>query len=348
MAGTMKAAVKSRASPRSTEIRSVPIPEPGPAEVLIRVEVSSICGTDVHIFDWDAWAQARIKVPLIQGHEFAGRIERLGSEVTGLDKGAYVSAEGHVACGRCHMCRTGNAHVCKTVSILGIDRDGAFAEYLKVPATNVIVNDPDLPPELATMQDPLGNAVYTVTNANVPGKTVAIFGLGPISLMAVSLCRAMAAARVIAIGHTNRYRMDLAKEVGAHHVLASRATLVDEINDLTSGEGVDEVLEMSGSEQALRQALEIVRPAGGIHILGFYTKDVTIPMSELVTKGASIHGIHGRLMFKTWEQMGGLLKSGNVNLRPLLTHKFPLDRYDEAMDVMRSGNCGKVAFPMEG
>ena len=198
------------------------------------------------------------------------------------------------------------------------------------------------------MQDPLGNAVYTVTNANVPGKTVAIFGLGPIGLMAVSLCRAMAAARVIAIGHTNRYRMDLAKEVGAHHVLASKASLVDEINDLTSGEGVDEVLEMSGSEQALRQALEIVRPAGGIHILGFYTKDVTIPMSELVTKGASIHGIHGRLMFKTWEQMGGLLKSGNVNLRPLLTHKFPLDRYDEAMDVMRSGNCGKVAFPMEG
>jgi len=312
------------------------------------VQVSSICGTDVHIFDWDAWAQARIKVPLIQGHEFAGRIERLGSEVTGLDKGAYVSAEGHVACGRCHMCRTGNAHVCKTVSILGIDRDGAFAEYLKVPATNVIVNDPDLPPELATMQDPLGNAVYTVTNANVPGKTVAIFGLGPIGLMAVSLCRAMAAARVIAIGHTNRYRMDLAKEVGAHHVLASKASLVDEINDLTSGEGVDEVLEMSGSEQALRQALEIVRPAGGIHILGFYTKDVTIPMSELVTKGASIHGIHGRLMFRTWEQMGGLLKSGNANLRPLLTHKFPLDRYDEAMDVMRSGNCGKVAFPMEG
>ena len=196
------------------------------------------------------------------------------------------------------------------------------------------------------MQDPLGNAVYTVTNANVAGKTVAVFGLGPIGLMAVALCRSMAASRVIAIGHTNAYRMDLAKTVGAHHVFGSNAGLVDRINDVTGGEGVDEVLEMAGSEQALRQAIQIVRPAGGIHILGFYTKPVTIPMSDLVTKGAAIYGIHGRLMYRTWVQMGGLLKSGNVNLRPLLTHKFPLDRYDEAMNVMRSGNCGKVAFPM--
>ncbi len=348
MTATMKAAVKLRPAPKNTEVRQVPMPEPGPSEVLIRVKVSSICGTDVHIYDWDAWAQPRIKVPLIQGHEFAGHIEEVGSEVVGFDKDEYVSAEGHVACGRCDMCRTGNAHVCRRVSILGIDRDGAFAEYLKVPASNVIVNDPDLPPELATMQDPLGNAVYTVTDANVPGKAVAIFGLGPIGLMAVTLCRAMSAARVIAIGHTNAYRMDLAKQLGAHHVFASDETLLHRINDVTNGEGVDEVLEMSGSEQALRQAIAIVRPAGGIHILGFYTKAVTVPMSDLVTKGASIHGIHGRLMFKTWEQMAGLLKSGNVNLRPLLTHTFPLDRYDEAMGVMRSGNCGKVAFPMEG
>src|SRR2546428_11925049 len=292
MTSTMKAAVKMKPAPKSRELRKVPIPEPSPSEVLIRVDIASICGTDVHIYDWDAWAAARIKVPLIQGHEFAGHVETLGSGVTGLRKGDYVSAEGHIACGRCYQCRTGNAHVCKNVSILGIDRSGSFAEYMAVPASNVIVNDDDLPLELATMQDPLGNAVYTVTNANVPGKTVAIFGLGPIGLMAVSLCRAMAAARVIAIGHTNRYRMDLAKEVGAHHVLASKSSLVDEINDLTSGEGVDEVLEMSGSEQALRQAPELVRPAGGLHSAGFYRQDGTIPMSELVTKGASIHRIH--------------------------------------------------------
>jgi threonine 3-dehydrogenase len=347
MTSTMKAAVKSKAAPKSTEIRKVPVPPAGPDEVVIRVAVSSICGTDVHIYDWDAWAQARIKVPLIQGHEFAGHIEGLGSDVVGLKKGDYVSAEGHIADGTCYMCRTGNAHVCKSVSIVGIDRDGAFAEYLKVPASNVIVNDPDLPPELATMQDPLGNAVYTSTNANVPGKTVAIFGLGPIGLMAVALCRAMGAGRVIAVGHKNRYRMDLAKTVGAHSVLRSGEGLVDEVMGLTSGEGVDEVLEFSGSEEALRQALAIVRPAGGIHILGFYTEPVTFDLSELVTKGVSMHGIHGRLMYKTWYQMGGLLRSGKVNLRPILTHKFPLDRYGEAMDVMRSGDCGKVAFPME-
>jgi threonine 3-dehydrogenase len=347
MTSTMKAAVKSKAAPKSTEIRKVPVPQAGPDEVVIRVAVSSICGTDVHIYDWDAWAQGRIKVPLIQGHEFAGHIEGLGSNVVALKKGDYVSAEGHIADGTCYMCRTGNAHVCKSVSIVGIDRDGAFAEYLKVPASNVIVNDPDLPPELATMQDPLGNAVYTSMNANVPGKTVAIFGLGPIGLMAVALCRAMGAGRVIAVGHKNRYRMDLAKTVGAHSVLRSGEGLVDEVMGLTSGEGVDEVLEFSGSEEALRQALAIVRPAGGIHILGFYTKPVTFDLSEMVTKGVSIHGIHGRLMYKTWYQMGGLLRSGKVNLRPILTHKFPLDRYGEAMDVMRSGDCGKVAFPME-
>lgn len=348
MASTMKAAVKFKPAPKSTEVRHVPIPTPRPDEVLIRVKIASICGTDVHIYDWDAWAQGRIKPPLIQGHEFAGEIETLGSQVSGLRKGDYVSAEGHIACGRCEMCRTGNAHVCRTVSILGIDRDGSFAEYITVPASNVIVNDRDLPAELATMQDPLGNAVYTVTNANPAAKTVAIFGLGPIGLMAVALCRGMAARRVLAIGRRNRYRMDLAKEVGADLVLRSSPSLVDEVMDATAGEGVDEVLEFSGSEEALRGGLKIVKPAGGIHLLGFFPKPVSFDFSEMITKGVSMHGIHGRLMFRTWYQMGGLLKSGNINLKPILTHRFPLEKYTEAMDVMASGNCGKVAFPMEG
>jgi len=347
MTAMMKAAVKLKPAPKSTEVRKVPIPEPAPSEVLIRVDIASICGTDVHIYDWDAWAAARIKVPLVQGHEFAGHIETLGSGVTGFRKGDYVSAEGHITCGRCYMCRTGNAHVCKNVSILGIDRDGSFAEYMTVPASNVIRNDDDLPLDLATMQDPLGNAVYTVTNANVPGKTVAIFGLGPIGLMAVALCRGMAARTVIAIGHKNQYRMDLAKRVGASLVLRSGESLVDEVMDATAGEGVDEVLEFSGSEAAVQQAIKVVRPAGGIQLLGLFPKLLSLDVSEFVTKGLSMYGIHGRLMYKTWMQMGGLLKSGNVNLKPILTHKFPLDDYNEAMGVMRSGNCGKVAFPME-
>ena len=347
MPARMTAAVKLKPAPKSTEVQQVPVPEPTADEVLIRVKIASICGTDVHIYDWDAWAAARIKTPLIQGHEFAGEIEKIGSNVKGFRKGDYVSAEGHIACGRCYMCRTGNAHVCKSVSILGIDRGGSFAGYLTVPASNVIVNDDDLPLELATMQDPLGNAVYTTTNANVPSKTVAIFGLGPIGLMAVALCRAMAARKVIAIGHKNKYRMDLAKKVGANLVLKSGDGLADEVMDATAGEGVDESLEFSGSEAAVQQAIKITRPAGGIHILGLFPRPLNLDISDFVTKGLSMYGIHGRLMYRTWMQMGGLLKSGNVNLKPILTHRFPLDDYNEAMEVMRTGDCGKVAFPME-
>src|SRR2546428_45655 len=191
---------------------------------------------------------------------------------------------------------------------------------MTVPASNVIVNDDDLPLDLATMQDPLGNAVYTVTNANVPGKTIAIFGLGPIGLMAVALCRGMAARTVIAIGHKNQYRMDLAKKVGASVVLRSGESLVDEVMDATAGEGVDEVLEFSGSEGAVQQAIKVVRPAGGIHLLGLFPKPLSLDISDFVTKGLSMYGIHGRLMYKTWMQMGGLLKSGTVNLKPILTH----------------------------
>src|SRR5438034_8458246 len=347
MVSTMKAAVKLKSAPKSTEVQKVPVPEPTPDEVLIRVKIASICGTDVHIFDWDAWAAARIKTPLIQGHEFAGEVEHIGSNVKGLREGGYVRREGHIACGRCYMCRTGNAHVCKSVSILGIDRGGSFAEYMPVPASNVIMNDDDLPLELATMQDPLGNAVYTVTDANPAGKTIAIFGLGPIGLMAVALCRGMAARKVIAIGHKNKYRMDLAKKVGADLVLRSSDTLVDEVMDATAAEGVDAALEFSGSEAAVQQAIKVTRPAGGIHLLGLFPKPLSLDISEFVTKGLSMYGIHGRLMYKTWMQMGGLLKSGNVNLKPILTHRFPLDDYNKAMEVMRSGDCGKVAFPME-
>src|SRR2546428_5240453 len=306
MTSTMKAAVKLKPAPGSTEVRKVSIPEPTASEVLIRVDIASICGTDVHIYDWDAWAAARIKVPLVQGHEFAGHIEKLGSGVTGLRKGDYVSAEGHIACGRCYQCRTGNAHVCKNVSILGIDRSGSFAESLAVPASNVIVNDDDLPLELATMQDPLGNAVYTVTNANVPGKTVAIFGLGPIGLMAVAPCRGVAARSVIAIGHRNQYRMDLAKKGGASLVLPFRESAVDEVMDATAGEGVDEVLEFSGSEAAVQQAIRVVRPAGGIHLLRLFPEPPSLGISEFVTEGLSMYGIPGGLMFKTWVQVGGL------------------------------------------
>ncbi|HEY7589150.1 MAG TPA: L-threonine 3-dehydrogenase [Thermoplasmata archaeon] len=342
---TMKAAVKLRPSTESTEIQSVPIPGIARDEALVRVKVSSICGTDLHIFDWDEWAQHRIHPPLIQGHEMAGFVEGVGDEVTSVVAGDYVSFEGHLACGHCYECRTGQAHVCRNLRIMGIDRDGAFAEYVSVPASNLVRNDAALPPEIATIQDPLGNAVQVVMNANVPGKSIAIFGLGPIGLMAVALSKALSASQVIAVEYRNEYRKDLARRLGASAVLESDSETVDAILGLTDRDGVHEVLEFSGAPTALQQAVKIVRPGGGVHLLGLYSNAVTLDLSnDVILQGVTLFGITGRRMFRTWYEMGGILKSGNVDLRPLITHRFPLDEYEKALEVVRSRQCGKVVF----
>ncbi len=348
MADTMTAAVKARAAPGATDVKRVPIPKIGPTEALVRVKIASICGTDMHIFDWDEWSQHRIRPPLIQGHEMAGEVERVGDEVTAIAKGDYVTFEGHIACGKCYECRTGQAHVCRNLRIMGIDRDGAFAEYVAVPATNLIKNDPSLPLEVATIQDPLGNATQVVMNANVSGKSIAVFGLGPIGLMAVALAKALSAAQVIAIEYRNEYRKSLAKKLGADVVLESDGNTVGKILDLTQGDGVHDVLEFSGAPPALAQALKVVRPGGGIHLLGLYSNSVTVNLSDdVIMRGVTLYGITGRRMFQTWYQMGGILKSGNVDLRPLVTHRFPLADYEKALEVMRTRQCGKVVFDVE-
>ena len=348
MADTMIAAVKTRPAAGSTDVKKVPIPTIGPTEALVRVQIASICGTDLHIFDWDEWSQHRIHPPLIQGHEMAGEVERIGDEVTSVAKGDPVSFEGHIACGKCYECRTGQAHVCRNLRILGIDRDGAFAEYVAVPATNLVKNDPSLPLEVATIQDPLGNATQVVMNANVPGKSVAIFGLGPIGLMAVALAKALSAAQVIAVEYRNEYRKALAKKLGADVVLESDATTVDRILELTGGDGVHDVLEFSGAAPALQQALQVVRPGGGLHLLGLYSNPVTLNLSDdVILRGVTLYGITGRRMFQTWYQMGGILRSGNVDLTPLVTHRFPLADYERALEVVRSRECGKVVFDVE-
>jgi threonine 3-dehydrogenase len=341
----MMAAVKTRAAPDSYEVKDVSVPPVGRDEVLIRVKIASICGTDVHIADWDEWARRRIKPPLIQGHEFAGEVVEVAEGAAFVQVGDYVSAEGHVACGHCFQCRNGQAHVCQNVRIIGIDRDGAFAEYVVVPEKNVVKNDPRLPLEYATMQDPFGNAVFAVFNADVPGHTVAVFGLGPIGLMTVALCRAVGAAKVFAVGHRNRFRIDMARTLGADMVFGREDDAVAAIRDATNGVGVDHALEMSGAPKALLDAFEVVRDGGTVQILGIYSKPVEIDVSRaIVTKALSVHGIHGRRMFQDWHRMQGLLLSGNLDLMPILTHRFPLDRFEEAMDVMRSGDCGKVAL----
>jgi threonine 3-dehydrogenase len=348
MADTMKAAVKARPAPGATEVKKVPRPKIGPTEALVRVKIASVCGTDLHIFDWDEWSQHRIHPPLIQGHEMAGEVDRVGDEVTSVAKGDYVTFEGHIACGHCYECRTGQAHVCRNLRIMGIDRDGAFAEYVGVPASNLVKNDPSLSLEVATIQDPLGNAVQVVMNANVPGKSIAIFGLGPIGLMAVALAKTLSASQVIAVEYRNEYRKQLARKLGADAVMESDGTTVDQILELTDGDGVNEVLEFSGAPPALNQALKVVRPGGGVHLLGLYSGPVSVNMSDdVIMRGVTLYGITGRRMFRTWYEMGGILKSGNVNLKPLVTHRFPLDEYETALEVVRSRQCGKVVFEME-
>ncbi len=348
MADTMLAAVKARAAAGATDVKRVPVPKIGPTEALVRVKIASICGTDLHIFDWDEWSQHRIRPPLIQGHEMAGEVERVGGEVTSVAKGDYVSFECHIACGTCYECRTGQAHVCRNLRIMGIDRDGAFAEYVAVPASNLVKNDPALPLEVATIQDPLGNATQVVMNADVPGKSIAIFGLGPIGLMAVALSKALSAAQVIAVEYRNEYRKKLAKKLGADVVLESDAKTVDRILDLTAGDGVNDVLEFSGAPPALAQALKVVRPGGGLHLLGLYSNSVTLNLSDdVIMRGVTLYGITGRRMFQTWYQMGGILKSGNLDLRPLVTHRFRLADYEKALEVVRSRECGKVVFDVE-
>ncbi len=314
----------------------------------MRVKIASICGTDLHIFDWDEWSQHRIHPPLIQGHEMAGVVERVGDEVTSVAKGDYVSFEGHIACGQCYECRTGQAHVCRNLRIMGIDRDGAFAEYVAVPASNLVKNDPELSLEVATIQDPLGNATQVVMNANVPGKSIAIFGLGPIGLMAVALAKALSPAQVIAVEYKNEYRKKLAKRLGADVVLESDESTVDRILELTNGDGVHDVLEFSGAPPALQQALKVVRPGGGVHLLGLYSNSVTVNLSDdVIMRGVTLYGITGRRMFETWYQMGGILKSQHMSLKPLVTHRFPLDDYEKALEVVRSRQCGKVVFDVE-
>ncbi len=348
MADMMQAAVKARAAPGATDFKRVPIPKIGPTEALVRVKIASICGTDLHIFDWDEWSQHRIRPPLIQGHEMAGEVERTGAEVTSVAKGDYVSFEGHIACGKCYECRTGQAHVCRNLRIMGIDRDGAFAEYVAVPAQNLIINDKGLPLEVATIQDPLGNATQVVMNADVSGKSIAIFGLGPIGLMAVALTKALSAAQVIAVEYHNEYRKKLAKRLGADIVLESDGHTIDRILELTDGDGVNDVLEFSGAPPALQQALKVVRPGGGLHLLGLYSNSVTLDMSnDVIMRGVTLYGITGRRMFRTWYEMGGILRSGNVDLKPLVTHRFRLAEYEKALEVVRSRECGKVVFDVE-
>ena len=315
-------------------------------EILVKVLAASVCGTDVHIYTWDNWAQNRIKhIPQTMGHELAGEVVKIGSRVTSLKLGDIVSAETHIVCNECEFCLTGRSHICKNTSVLGVDRDGAFAQFIAIPATNAWKNDPSIPPEYLSIQEPLGNAVHTVLAQDVIGKTVAVVGVGPIGIMAVDVAKAVGAARVIAID-VNEYRLNLAKKIGADICLnALDKDLVQHVLDLTDGAGVDVVCEMSGNGIALNQALDYLKLGGHLSILGVPTKKIEIDVANhIVFKGITIHGITGRKMYETWYQVKGLIQSGKLHLEDIVTHKLHYSEYQKAMELMESGNCGKIVL----
>lgn len=325
----------------------VPVPAISPSDVLIQVKKAGICGTDQHIYRWDHWAERRIKPPLIVGHEFMGRVAAVGSAVRGFAAGERVSAEGHVSCGFCLLCRTGQAHICEHVKIIGIDRDGAFADYIAMPESNVWRLDPAIPDEIAAVFDPLGNAVHTVMAAGVSSKSVVITGVGSIGLMAIPVARAAGAASVFAID-VNPQKLELAAKVGADaSFLGTGPDVVAEILRRTNGDGADVLLEMSGSGAAIDAGLAMVRNGGRAALLGIPSDDISINLAErIIFKGLTVLGVNGRKMFETWYQTEALVRSGRVDLRPIITHVLPFSEFEQAFALMQSGVAAKIVLEL--
>ncbi|MBN1676236.1 MAG: L-threonine 3-dehydrogenase [Kiritimatiellae bacterium] len=344
----MKAIVKSKPEP-GLQLCEAPEPEPGPDEVLIRVKAVGICGTDVHIFKWDEWSANRIKPPLLVGHEFVGVVEEVGREVRHIRKGARVSAEGHITCGHCRFCRTGQGHICREVEIIGVDRDGCFAEYLAMPADNIWPVPDSIPDKYASVFDPLGNAMHTVMSQPVAGRTVLITGAGAIGLFAVAIARAAGAGNVVAV-EPNRFKRRLALEAGADVVLdPADEELAARVLDASEGLGPEVFLEMSGNADALVLGLRLLRNGGHAALLGIPPREVTLNLPELVIfKAATIRGVNGRRMYDTWYQCQSFLERHRLSIDTVITHTFPFAEYAKAFDVILGGNAGKLVMFVDG
>jgi threonine 3-dehydrogenase len=325
------------------ELQDIAKPVPGPNDVLIRVKRSAICGTDMHIWNWDAWAQKTIPVPMAVGHEYCGEVVEVGSEVSGFRIGDRVSGEGHITCGYCRNCRAGRRHLCRNTIGVGVNRPGAFAEYVVIPAFNAFKLPAAIDDEIAAILDPLGNAVHTALAFDVVGEDVLITGAGPIGIMAVAIVRFIGARNVV-ITDVNDYRLDLARKMGATLALnVTRDKLEDAMQQLGMQEGFDVGLEMSGNAAALRDMLRTLHHGGSIAMLGIPPTEVAIDWNEVILKGLTIKGIYGRQMFETWYKMAALLQSG-LNVRPVITHRLPYTQYQHAFEIMGKGQSGKVVM----
>lgn len=344
MSKTMKAIIKPEQAP-GLALAEVPVPKIGPNEALIKVRATSICGTDLHIYKWDEWARKRLRPPLVVGHEFCGHVVSVGRDVKEVKEGDFVSAESHIICGQCAQCRTGNGHICQNTRIIGVDRDGCWAEYIAMPAYNLWPNAPDMAPEIACMLENFGNAVHTAFASDLTAKKVLITGCGPVGLMTVAVAKA-AGARSIYATDISPYRLRLAIDLGATHALnVAEVDVVETIRQDTGGQGVDVLLEMSGAQPAIAQGFEALRDGGEAALLGLAPGTIGFDInSAIIFKGATVRGIVGRELWGTWYRMRGLLNAGLVDLRPLVTHRFTLDQWEEAIQVMSGGASGKVVM----
>jgi threonine 3-dehydrogenase len=340
-------ALRKAAPEKGLRLEEIPVPVPAADEVLVEVETASVCGTDLHIYSWDEWSQQRIHPPLTLGHEFAGTVVDRGELVQNVAVGDYVSAESHVTCGMCFQCRTGHAHMCERTRILGVDRDGAFARYVCVPETVIWRNDRSkLPPEIATLQEPFGNAVFATSEQDLASRSVAVLGCGPIGLFTIGIARASGAAVVVAADRTP-FRLGLAEKMGASAVVN-----VDETPDTTAwfldrheGYGFDVVFEMSGSPRAIADAFRIARNGGRVILFGIPARPVEIDVAEsLIFKNLYVLALNGRKIFETWYRTRWLLESGVVDLRPLITKELPLEEFEEAFALLSAGEACKIVL----
>ena len=336
----MRALIKEKAGP-GIWLNDIPEPEPGHNDVLIRINKTAICGTDIHIYNWDDWAAQTIPVPMAVGHEFAGVIEAVGSEVRGLKPGDRVSGEGHITCGHCRNCRAGRRHLCRNTVGVGVNRQGCFAEYLSIPASNVFVLPDAITDDVAALLDPLGNATHTALSFDLVGEDVLITGAGPIGIMAAAICRHVGARHVV-ITDLNDYRLSLAEQMGATRAINVKRESLDEVmSELKMTEGFDVGLEMSGSPVAFQDMLRTMHHGGKVALLGIPPNETAIDWNEVIFKGLVIKGVYGREMFETWYKMSSMIQSG-LDVTPIITHHYGVTDFQKGFDVMNSGQSGKV------
>ncbi len=337
----MKALVKSSRTEGIWMVDDAPEPEVGVHDVMIRIARTAICGTDVHIYNWDAWSQRTIPVPMVIGHEYVGRVERVGAEVEAFRPGQRVSGEGHITCGFCRNCRAGRRHLCRHAIGVGVNRPGAFAELLVIPADNVYRIPDDIPDDVAAVFDPFGNAAHTALSFDLVGEDVLVTGAGPIGVMAAGIARHVGARHVV-VTDVNDYRLALAAKLGASRVVnVAREDLRAVMKDLGMREGFDVGLEMSGNGAAFRQLLDVMNHGGRVALLGIMPGEEAIDWSQVVFKGLVLKGIYGREMYETWYKMIAMLQGG-LEIAPVITHRFPISEFQRGFDVMRSGQSGKV------